>query len=261
MKEKSQTNDELRTQTQQTTKKSPKELLKKMKGFSLSAIPWRSVGRWTLRFIRRNALKIGCFFLCVVVLVALMAFTLSLAVQDEMSDRIITQDALISMDAEFDYILILGCGVYPDGSLTPMLSDRVRVGVSLYQQGIGNQILMSGDHYSDDYNEVDPMKDTAISMGVPAEAIVTDPYGLSTYDSIARLADVFGAKRVLIVTQEYHLPRALYLSKRFGIEAFGVAADLRPYREQLLYDIREMFARCKDVVYAEVRPAAASPIS
>ena len=160
---------------------------------------------------------------------------------------------------DFDYILILGCGVYADGSLTPMLSDRVQVGVSLYKQGVCDKILMSGDHHTDDYNEVDPMKDTAVSMGVAEEAIVTDSYGLSTYDSIARLASEFGAKRVLIVTQEYHLPRALYLAERFGIDSYGVCADLRTYREQFKYDIREIFARCKDVVYAEVRPPVASP--
>lgn len=258
MKEKSQTSSDV---CNQTTKKSPRSILKKIKHFSLSAIPWGAVGRWTLRFVRRRILPIGCFLLCVAILFVLMALTLGLAVRDKTSDRIVTQEALNALNVEFDYILILGCAVYSDGSLTPMLSDRVQVGVSLYKQGVCNKILMSGDHQTEDYNEVDPMKEAAISMGVPVEAIETDSYGLSTYDSIARLVEEFGAKRVLIVTQEYHLPRALYLAERFGIEAYGFCADLRPYQEQVKYDIREIFARCKDVVYAEVRPPAASPVS
>ncbi|MBQ9805550.1 MAG: YdcF family protein [Clostridia bacterium] len=235
-----------------------RRLLKKIKSSKLAAVPWRSLGRWVWRFVRRRLLPVGCFLLCLLLVGFLMAWTLSSAVKDTTEDRIQTVEELLAGTKEFDCILILGCGVYSDGSLTPMLSDRVEVGVSLYQKGLCDRILMSGDHRDDSYNEVDPMKQTAISMGVASESIITDPYGLSTYDSIARTATVFGAKRVLIVTQEYHLPRALYLAERFGIDAYGVSADLRAYQGQMKYDVREIFARCKDVYYAETKPPVAS---
>ena len=259
MKEKDHMSDAQNEPSPQKAKKSPKAILKKIKLPSLSAFPWSAVGRWTVRFVRRRVLPIGCFLLCLIIVLSLLALAISSAVKDKTNERILTSAELSAMALDFDYILILGCGVYSDGSLTPMLADRVQVGVSLYQIGIGNKLLMSGDHHTESYNEVDPMKNTAISMGVAPEAIVTDPYGLSTYDSIARLADEFDASRVLIVTQAYHLPRALYLADRFGIEAYGVSADLRTYRGQIKYDIREMFARCKDVYYAEARPPVASP--
>lgn len=243
-------------ETENKTKSQP--FWKTIKRVKLTAIPWRSLGRWVWRFVRRRLLPVGCFLLCLLLVGSLMAWVLSSAVKDTTEDRIQTVEELLAENLSFDYVLILGCGVYSDGSLTPMLSDRVQVGVSLYQKGLGDRILMSGDHRDDSYNEVDPMKATAVSMGVAAESIVTDPLGLSTYDSIARVSTVFGAKRVLIVTQEYHLPRALYLAERFGLDAYGVSADLREYRGQMRYDLREIFARCKDIYYAETKPPVAS---
>ena len=100
------------------------------------------------------------------------------------------------------------------------------------------------------------MKAAAEAAGIPQEAILTDPLGLSTYDSIARLSALYEGKRVLIVTQSYHLYRALYVAERLGLEAYGVSADLRSYVGQIKYDVREVAARCKDVFYAEVKPVA-----
>jgi len=226
----------------------------------LKSIPWQSVWNRSQRFLKHICLPIVCVFLCLAVLCLSFAWIVSSAVKDKTEDRIYTVEGLTALSGEFDYILVLGCGVYPDQTLTPMLSDRVSVAVSVFQTGICDRILMSGDHRSDAYNEVDPMKNEAVSLGVPTQAIVTDPHGVSTYDSIARLAMIFGGKRVLIVTQEYHLPRALYLAERMGVDAYGVVADQRPYREQLWYDFREMFARCKDVYYAEAKHSFATEI-
>lgn len=214
-------------------------------------IPYRSVWSCFLRFLKRVCLPVGCFFLCLAVLVTTCVWIISSAVIDKTEERICSPEQVGALSVDFDYILILGCGVYSDGTLTPMLSDRVSVGVSLYQAGVGDRILMSGDHHTEWYNEVDPMRDTAIELGVPAEAIEVDPLGLSTYESIARISQVYGAERILIVTQEYHLPRALYIAEKFGMEAYGVSADLRPYLAQVKYDLRELFARVKDVYLTE----------
>ena len=111
-------------------------------------------------------------------------------------------------------------------------------------------LLMSGDRH-DGYDEVGAMEREAQKLGVPAEKIVTDPKGFSTYDSIANLLKDYKGKRVLIVTQKYHLYRALYIAEKLGIEAVGVDADLRTYKKQLKYDLREILARVKDVVWVQ----------
>lgn len=156
----------------------------------------------------------------------------------------------------FDVIVVLGASVKPDGTPSDMLRDRIEVGNELYFAGYAGKILMSGDHMTTDYDEVGNMKRYAIAAGVAAEAIYLDHAGLSTYDSMWRLAHIFKAKKVLIVTQSYHLHRSLYLAKSFGIDAFGVSADLRPYRGQLYRDVREILARGKDLVLSVLKPQA-----
>ena len=168
-----------------------------------------------------------------------------------------TAEQLGEMETAFDYVLVLGCRVYGNGDVSAMLYDRVKTACELYHLGVCDRLLMSGDNQSKYYNEVDPMKQVAIKQGVPEEAIVTDPYGLSTYDSVVRLLEQFQGKRVVIVTQRYHLHRALYIAQKLGIDAYGVSADLRPYFGQFKREVREIFARCKDVVYAQKRPEAA----
>ena len=155
---------------------------------------------------------------------------------------------------EADCIIVLGCGVYPDGSPSPMLSDRIARGVELYEQGVAPKLLMSGDHGKVDYNEVGKMKEVALDAGVPSEDVFMDHAGFSTYETMARARDVFGAKRVIVVTQDYHLPRALYLAQSLGLDAYGVAADLRPYAGQEARDFREVLARVKDFFSAIVQP-------
>ena len=105
---------------------------------------------------------------------------------------------------------------------------------------------MSGDHGRDGYNEVGPMKLAAMELGVPEEDIFMDHAGFSTYESICRAKDVFGVRKMIVVSQEYHLYRALYIARQLGIEAAGVGADPRLYAGQTLRDIREWAARIKD---------------
>ena len=146
----------------------------------------------------------------------------------------ITRDKIVSSDdaaklSDIDCIIVLGCGVNADNKPSDMLSDRLKVAISLYKNGAAPKIIMSGDHGREYYDEVNVMKQFAIDNGVPSEDVFMDHAGFSTYESIYRLRKIFEAKRVIIVTQEYHLYRALYLAKRFNIEAVGVSADLQSY--------------------------------
>lgn len=145
-----------------------------------------------------------------------------------------------------DCIMVLGCQVKEDGRLSHMLEDRLKRGVALYKAGAAPKLLMSGDHGRTNYNEVQAMKQYAIDQGVPAEDIFMDHAGFSTYESVYRARDIFQVKRIIIVSQEYHLYRALYTAKALGLESWGVASDYRTYSGQIKRDIREVLARVKD---------------
>lgn len=167
--------------------------------------------------------------------------------------RIVTSDTV--GDFLPDCILVLGAGVRPNGSPSHMLEDRLLTGISLYEEGISPKLLMSGDHGREGYDEVNCMKDFAKEKGVPSEDIFMDHAGFSTYESLVRAKEVFGAKKVVIVTQKYHLYRALYMAEALGLEAVGVSADLRGYSGQAVREVRELLARAKDFVYTMVKPA------
>lgn len=156
--------------------------------------------------------------------------------------------------ADFDCIIVLGCGVKPDNSPTDMLQDRLKVGISLYKNGAAPKLIMSGDHGREHYDEVNVMKQYAIDSGVPSEDIFMDHAGFSTYESVYRAKAIFEVKKVIIVTQEYHLYRALYLADKFDIEAYGVSADLQSYSSQGKRDFREVLARNKDFLTSIFRP-------
>ena len=147
---------------------------------------------------------------------------------------------------DVDCILVLGCLVKDDGVPSDMLADRLKRGIELYEQGAAPKILMSGDHGRADYDEVNAMKRVAVDAGVPSSDVFMDHAGFSTYESVYRAKEVFGADKIIIVTQEYHLYRALFIAERLGVEAYGVNADLRTYRGQTARDVREILARCKD---------------
>lgn len=190
--------------------------------------------------------------LCLALLGAAVAFGLSGYVTASTRDRIL--DPADPPPEGIDCVLVLGCGIHPDGSPTIMLASRIRRSVELYEAGWSGALLMSGDNSREDYNEVGTMRAEAEAQGVPAEAIVTDHAGFSTYDSLYRARDVFGAERVVIVTQAYHLYRALYLAEALGLEAWGVAAEPRNDAGQVGRELREVLARDKDFVTALLQP-------
>lgn len=221
-----------------------------------SSIPWGAMLAAVRRFSKKKLLPVGFLLLGFAVLLSGVSVAVSAAVCDKTEEQIVTPESL-SVGEKYDYIVVLGCGVYADGTPSNMLYDRVKTAVELYRAGISDKILMSGDNQSEAYNEIAAMKGLAEELGVPSEAIETDAYGLSTYDSIARFSKNGSEKRIVIVTQRYHLYRALFLAEKFGMEAVGVSADLRTYTKQYSREIREILARCKDVYYASIKPEAA----
>ena len=155
---------------------------------------------------------------------------------------------------EVDCILVLGCQVKSDGTPSHMLEDRIKRGVALYEAGAAPKLLMSGDHGREEYDEVGAMKNYAIENGVPSENVFMDHAGFSTYETVYRAKEIFQADKVIIVTQEYHLYRALYIAEQFGVEAYGVSADLNRYAGQSMRDFREVLARCKDWAMCIFKP-------
>lgn len=153
-----------------------------------------------------------------------------------------------------DCILVLGCYVHTSGRPSDMLADRLQRGVELCQAGASPKLLMSGDHGRVNYDEVNAMKQYAIDRGIASSDVFMDHAGFSTYESLYRARDVFAAKKILIVTQEYHLHRALYIANALGLEAYGVSADYRSYSGQTTRDIREILARNKDFVTSILKP-------
>lgn len=183
---------------------------------------------------------------------AAAVFVPNAAVKASQAKRIITIEEAAELE-KADCILALGCRVYSNGSMSPMLRDRVQLALDVYNTGASSKLLMSGDHGQTDYNEVQAMKDYLIENGVASSDVFMDHAGFSTYDSIYRAKAVFNANRIIIVTHRFHLYRALYIAERLGIEAYGVAAeDL--YAGNTRREVREILARDKDLVKCIFRP-------
>lgn len=147
-----------------------------------------------------------------------------------------------------DAILVLGCQVMEDGSLSLMLKDRLDKAVELYKQGIAEKIIVSGDHGREQYDEVNAMKSYLIENEIPSENIFMDHAGFSTYESLYRADYIFKVEKLTVVTQEYHLYRAVYIGNKLGIETYGVPAAKTAYYGQTSREIREILARDKDFV-------------
>ena len=180
-------------------------------------------------------------------------FGVNAYVQASVQDRILTEEQAAELE-EIDCVLVLGCGLEADGSPSPMLHDRLQQGVALYQKEAAPKLLVSGDHGREEYDEVNAMKRFAEEQGIPSEDVFMDHAGFSTYESVYRARDIFQVRRMVIVTQEYHLSRALYIAKRLGIEAWGVPADPRTYSGQTARDLREILARDKDFLTCILKP-------
>jgi SanA protein len=144
-----------------------------------------------------------------------------------------------------DAVLVLGAAVYRDGQMSPVFADRADVALEVYRAGKVKKILISGDHSRNEYDEVNIAKNYFLQNEVPAEDIFVDYAGFNTYDSAARAKEIFKADSLIVATQEFHLPRALYLARHAGIVAHGIKADRRPYNPGFYNTWRENGARVK----------------
>ena len=190
----------------------------------------------------------------IIVLIILFAMVLliNFLVKNSTKKQILAKEAASKLE-DIDCILVLGAGVRGNQP-SHMLEDRLLEAISLYENNVSSKIIMSGDHGRKDYDEVNIMKDFAIKKGIPSEDIFMDHAGFSSYESIYRAKEIFQAKKIVIVTQEYHLYRSLYIANQLGIEAYGVGADPRQYVGQAYRELREILARNKDFIKCIFKP-------
>ncbi|MBQ9071889.1 MAG: YdcF family protein [Bacilli bacterium] len=193
------------------------------------------------------------FILSVILLILVLAVLgINGYIKSSAKNQIISVEESSNLE-DIDCIIILGAGIWGDKP-SPMLEDRLLQGIELYNNNVSTKIIMSGDHGREEYDEVNIMKEFAIEKGVPSENIFMDHAGFSTYESIYRAKEIFEADKIVIVTQKYHLYRALHIANSLGIEAYGVGADPRQYVGAMYREIREILARNKDFVKCLFKP-------
>lgn len=177
-----------------------------------------------------------------VVLIILLA--LNKAARSVYADRIYASAAALPGDVESRIAIVFGAGLERTGAPTPILYDRVATAADLYKAGKVSKLLLTGDNRFSNYNEPEVMRQTALQLGVPNDALVLDYAGRRTYDSCFRARDIFGVTRAILVTQAFHLDRALYLCNSLGLDSIGVLADRRDYtaNSQTWWSIRETAA-------------------
>lgn len=203
------------------------------------------------RLYKGNKLFFRVINVCIVILALallmfLAVFIISAIVKGTVSDRIFGTADEIQASESFDCVIVLGAGLKSDGTPSHMLEDRILVGVEVFGHVNADVILMSGDCSGEHYDEPSAMRKYAEDIGVEPACILTDGFGFSTYESIARAKEIYGFDKVIVITQEYHLYRALYIADKKGVDAIGVSADLRPYRNQFVREVREILAQVKD---------------
>jgi len=203
--------------------------------------------------LSRTLLKIVLVLFILGLLGTGYVFAVNAYVVHRTADRLLTPEAAAEL-TDVDCILVLGCYVQDNGRPSDMLADRLNRSIALYDAGAAPKIIMSGDHGQTSYDEVNVMKQYAMDAGIASSDVFMDHAGFSTYESLYRARDVFQAKKIIIVTQEYHLYRALYVAEALGLEAYGVHSDYHNYIGQFTRDVREILARNKDFLTSIFKP-------
>ena len=200
--------------------------------------------------MKKKFKKIALILLIIILLGLIYSLIVNHYVKNSTRKQIIEINEL--KNHEFDCILILGAGIWGDKP-SPMLEDRLISGYNAYLE-LNIPIIVTGDHGQIKYDEVNTMKDYLIAKEVDSSMIFMDHAGFSTYESMYRALEIFEVKKVLIVTQEYHLFRSIYIANKLGLEAYGFKADIRIFKSQSAYDFREYLARNKDFLKTIVKP-------
>lgn len=202
--------------------------------------------------MRRSAKKLICALLIVCLAGIIAVVGLNIFVIGISSKYFLTEGEAENFGA--DCILVLGAGIVDNKEPSLLLADRIDKGISLYNEKASAKLLMSGDHASDEHDEVNIMKARAVKADVSADDVFMDHAGFSTYESMYRARDIFGANKIIIVTQKYHLYRAVFIARSLGLDAYGVAAEEVYYPYELQREVREVAARCKDALFAVIKP-------
>lgn len=191
---------------------------------------------------------IVCAVVVAVAVVAVANITVVVTTRDDV--HTVEQMSEELADNPADAVVVLGASVYADGTPSDILADRLEVAVDLYKAGAAHAIICSGDNRDSHYNESDAMKAYCVSLGVPSEDVYVDHAGNTTYESIYRAHHVFGAERIIVATQAYHLYRAMFSAGCLGMQVWGVPTDKGVYQDQARYSRREVIARTKDFAMA-----------
>jgi SanA protein len=195
------------------------------------------------RLVRRIALFAALFATTALLLVAAINLFMAVSVRG--------QQTTVADAPHAQAAIVLGALVNADGSMSVMLADRVRRGAELYKAGKVDRVIVSGDHHTWSYDEPDTMRKALQAQGVPAHAIFTDHAGFNTRASMVRAREVFNVSSAIVVTQKFHMTRALYLANRAGLRASGVSSDFNAYGNQgLKSNVREVPARVKSFASA-----------
>lgn len=195
-----------------------------------------------------SVIKRVMVIVCILGLIVVLG--INFFVKISVNNKIVDKNML---DNDYDAILVLGAGL-KNGKPSPVLKDRLDIAYELYNEGYSNKIIVSGDHGKKYYDEVNVMKNYLLDKGVESNNIFMDHAGFSTYDSIYRAKEIFLANKIIIVTQQFHLYRSLYIAKHLKLDAVGVSATLRDYSGSVKFEIREILARDKDFVKSIFKP-------
>lgn len=162
--------------------------------------------------------------------------------------KIIERESDYSIEKTYDAIVVLGAGLKADGTPSNMLKDRLNGAIEIYKKGVAPKIIVSGDCSSEYYDEVSAMRKYCIDNGVPEGDIIRDDNGFSTYETMDNVVRRMGYKKIMVVTQKYHIYRSVYIARRMGANADGFSTDSLDYifLAQRYREIREMAARFKD---------------
>jgi vancomycin permeability regulator SanA len=192
--------------------------------------------------VKKRLLKILYILFLLCVIAGSIAFVAQINVWSAAKGRLFTSIDQIQTEDPPRVAIVFGASVYPDGEPSPVLNDRIATAVDLYKAGKAGKLLMSGDNPTQGYDEPTTMKNTAVKLGVPERDIVMDFAGRRTYDTCYRAKEVFAVQKAILVTQEYHQPRALYLCSNMGIDVIGITSDRYHYREENYWRFREFFS-------------------
>ncbi len=189
---------------------------------------------------------VGVLLAIIIPLFALFCGVNRAVVFEALRSDIYSHEEIHRVQKKYDCIVVFGAGIRNNSEPSAMLSDRLSAALELYHGGASDKIFISGDRSGDDYDEVSVMETYCLRGGVPAEDIIRDDFGFSTYETVYNVAQRSDVDRIIVVTQEYHIFRALYIARCMGLDADGMSSDYRSYFMQSKRDIREYFARFKD---------------